>query len=308
MLLMTFAGVEPDWWCTSDDMNLSQWNRSHMSGSYRNCSWEGTCDRKFSHAMVTAVSEWNLVCDLSWVSNAIISIQMIGVLIGCIIAGHCADKYGRKIVFYSGLILLFLGNVVSAFSVSWTILMPESVRWLVVKGRLDDAKIVIQKIAELNKKPMPDTSILELIAQEEKAEGDKAKSYTYLDLFKTKDLGKKTIITCFLWLTCSGLYYVVVFGLKDLSGDFYLNLLLMTLTEFPVAPCVLLMSSINSDLMLPFIALGILVSLAGVATFGLEETSSKALEDTLQSSTRDTNEKGHLIQKGTSRESCDNGK
>ncbi|XP_067658276.1 uncharacterized protein [Haliotis asinina] len=474
MLLMAFAGVEPDWWCTSRDMNLSQWNRSHMSGSYRNCSWEGTCDRKFSDAMVTAVSEWNLVCGLSWVSNAIISIQMIGVLTGCIIAGHCADKYGRKIVFYSGLLLLFLGNMVSAFSVSCTmftalraflgmacglvlatlylyqvefvtakwrvfiaavpdwqlamvifwlltkclhhwrwlhlgtaalafpylftwLLMPESVRWLVVKGRLEEAKIVIRKIAELNNKPMPDTSILELIAQEEKAEGDKAKSYTYLDLFKTKELGLKTLITCFLWLTCSGLYYVVVFGLKNLSGDFYLNLLLTTLTEFPVTPCVLLIAvfrrrvgiaaclfvtailcfglavstrlapaeekgnyvnacaltakftisvgwivahtlgteqfptvirnlafgaqnsggrigailagqilslSINSDLMLPYIALGVLVSLAGVATFGLEETSGKALEDTLHSSVWQTNEKGHLLQRGRSKDPC----
>lgn len=57
MLMMTFAGVEPDWWCTSHDTNLSQWNRSHLSGSYQNCSWDGTCDRTFSDAMVTAVSQ-----------------------------------------------------------------------------------------------------------------------------------------------------------------------------------------------------------------------------------------------------------
>ncbi len=60
--------------------------------------------------------------------------------------------------------------------------------------------------------------------------------------------------------------------------------------------------------MLPFIALGILVSLAGVATFGLEETSGKALEDTLHSAIRETNEKGHLLQKGKSREACAIGK
>lgn len=68
-----------------------------------------------------------------------------------------------------------------------------------MKGRLEDARTVIRKMAELNMKPMPDTSILELIAEGEKAEGDKAKCYSYLDLLKTKEQATKTVISCFLW-------------------------------------------------------------------------------------------------------------
>lgn len=60
--------------------------------------------------------------------------------------------------------------------------------------------------------------------------------------------------------------------------------------------------------MVPFIALGILVSLAAVATFGLEETSGKALEDTMNPFTQETTEKRHLIQQGPSGESRDNRK
>ncbi|XP_046579593.1 organic cation transporter protein-like [Haliotis rubra] len=321
MLMMSFAGVEPDWWCASGDDELSQWNTSPLNGSYKNCFWNGTCERKFSDVMDTAVTEWNLVCEMSWVSNATISIQMAGLLLGAIISGYCADKYGRKKVFYGGIFVLFLGNVVSAFSVSWIMftvvraflgvgcglilatvylyqiefvgkkwrgfvaslpdwalgmlilsllakwlhnwkwlhlataaltfpylftwfVVPESLRWLSVKGRLEAAKSVINKMAALNKKPIPDTSILELIAKEDKTEGEKTRNYSYLDLMRTKKLSKKTFFSCFIWFSCSVVYYGIAFGLKNLSGDFYLNMLLMALTELPVTPCIIFITSL----------------------------------------------------------------
>ncbi|XP_071110498.1 organic cation transporter protein-like [Haliotis cracherodii] len=466
MLMMAFAGVEPDWWCTSQHLLPSQWNVSYANGSYQHCLWNETCERRFSDDMETAVTEWNLVCQMSWVSNAIISIQMVGVLVGTVIAGYCADAYGRKKVFYSGLLLIFLGNTASAFSVSWvmfTVLravlgiacsfilsttylyqiefvgkkwralisslptwsvsimmlsllakwlhnwkwlhlttaaltfpilftwffVPESLRWLAVKGRLEEARCVINKMAAYNKKPVPDTAILELIAEEEKAEGDKAKSYTYIDLLKTKKLARKTIFSCYIWFSCSIVYYAISFGLKNLSGDFYLNMLLMALTELPITPCIILVTSLfgrrvcaafaflltaagcfglaistrlapvedkgnyinacaltakcttllgwlvvqalcveqyptvirnlgyaamnsgariggilaglvlslggSKDLMVPFIALGIVVCVTVLATLGLDETRGKALEDTMKTCTPETHEKGRLL-------------
>ncbi|XP_046579732.1 solute carrier family 22 member 4-like [Haliotis rubra] len=259
--------------------------------------------------------------------------------------------------------------------------VPESLRWLVAKGHLKEARRIINRIAKFNKKPVPDMSILELIAEEERAERNTAKSYSYIDLVRTRTLRPKTLITSFLWLSLSIVYYAITFGIKNLSGDFYLNLMIMALLEVPMSFVELFMVSVFSrrwacailllfsavacfgvaivtklapadikvplengfaisaklsnisawlligvlsseqlptvvrnlayaaqntaariggivaaqifslgskdDLMPPFLAMGILMSFTALSCFGLEETSKKALEDTMKKYTRE---------------------
>ncbi|XP_046375836.2 organic cation transporter protein-like isoform X1 [Haliotis rufescens] len=319
MMMMAFAGVNPGWWCESRDESSNSSSVSFENGSYKNCDWNTTCARHFDKTMDTIVTEWDLVCEKSWIGNTIISIQMAGVFVGAAISGHCSDAYGRKKVLYTALLLSTVLNVVTAFSVSWVMfaamrlllgfalgmlftvnypyqmefvgrryrsllaslptwalgvvifaamvwwikhwkwlhlasaalscpfllgwfIVPESLRWLAVKGRLEEARSVLNKMATYNKKPMPDTSILELIAQEEKAEGEKSKSYTYKHLFLTRSLTKRTVITWYIWFTLSVVYYAISFGVRKLSGDFYLNLMTTAVLELPVMPAVLLVS------------------------------------------------------------------
>ncbi|XP_046579592.1 solute carrier family 22 member 5-like [Haliotis rubra] len=257
----------------------------------------------------------------------------------------------------------------------------ESIRWLAVKGHLEEARRIVTRIAKFNKKPVPDMSILELIAEEERAERNKAKSYSYIDLVRTRTLRSRTLITSFLWISISIVYYVITFGVRNLSGDFYLNLMIMALLEVPMSfvelftvsvfsrrwACAILLSfsavacigvsivtklapadikvplengfaisgklstvsawalietlsseqyptvvrnlayaaqntaarsggivaaqifSLDSkdDLMPPFLAMGILMSFTALSCFGLEETSEKALEDTMKKYTRE---------------------
>ncbi|XP_071110461.1 organic cation transporter protein-like [Haliotis cracherodii] len=349
MMTMAFAGLEPDWWCESrdqDDVAI------FTNGSYQNCQWNGTCQRIFESETVTIVSEWSLVCSKRWISNTIISIQMAGVLLGSVIAGYCADRYGRKKVVYGGLVLSTISNIIAAFSVSWVMfavvrviigtsvgmtlscsflyqlefvgkkwrgvcatipswslgmvlfatftwttrnwkwlhltiaafnipllltwfVMPESLRWLAVKGHLEEARRVANRIAMYNKRPVPDTSILELIAEEEKAEGDKAKSYTYVDLVRTRTLRWRTVITLFIWFSLSAVYYAISFGVRNLSGDFYLNLMIMGLLELPMALVQLFMVSVFSRRW----ACALLFLLSAVTCFGVAIVTKLAPED-----------------------------
>ncbi|XP_046579696.1 organic cation transporter protein-like [Haliotis rubra] len=349
MMTMAFAGVEPDWWCESRDQDDAA---IFTNGSYQNCQWNETCQRIFESETVTIVSEWNLVCGKRWVSDIIISIQMVGVLFGSIIAGYCADRYGRKKVVYGGLVLSTISNLTASFSVSWVMftvirviiglavgmtlsccflyqlefvgkkwrgvcatipswslgivlfavfswilrnwkwlhlaiaafnipllltwfVMPESLRWLAVKGRLEEARRVANRIAKFNKKTVPDLSILELIAEEEKAEGVKAKSYSYIDLIRTRKLRSRTLITCFIWFSLSIVYYAISFGVNNLSGDFYLNLLIMGLLEVPMALVQLFMVSVFSRRW----ACAILFLLSAVACFGVAIVTKLAPTD-----------------------------
>ncbi|KAG6451359.1 organic cation transporter protein [Manduca sexta] len=60
----------------------------------------------------TIVSEWDLVCDRSWLASFTQMILQLGILIGSILFGFLSDRYGRKITFLisiTGVIVLGFG-------------------------------------------------------------------------------------------------------------------------------------------------------------------------------------------------------
>ena len=63
--------------------------------------------------------QWSLVCDREWTVATITTLQMIGVLAGCFIAGQLADWIGRKWVYCLAVASYPLLNILAHFSVSW---------------------------------------------------------------------------------------------------------------------------------------------------------------------------------------------
>ncbi|CAG5125805.1 unnamed protein product [Candidula unifasciata] len=121
-------------------------------------------------------------------------------------------------------------SLISFLPVFW---VPESMRFLTVHGNITEANKVVRKIAKWNKKPLPNTSILNTIAEEEKKIMNKTKQYTYLDLFR-KPVRKTNIILGLTWLILSIGYFVVGFGIKSLYGDFFVNFLLYSVVSIPM--------------------------------------------------------------------------
>ena len=74
--------------------------------------------------------------------------------------------------------------------------VPESFRWLVTKGRYEDAKTVINKVAKLNGYEQPDITH---IIKQAKLEEEQRQHYTVIDLFKTKESVIKTLALLFMW-------------------------------------------------------------------------------------------------------------
>ena len=54
----------------------------------------------FPDSEKTIIQEFDLVCDDHWVKQFVISIQMLGMLIGSFISGHFGETIGRKPTFY----------------------------------------------------------------------------------------------------------------------------------------------------------------------------------------------------------------
>lgn len=124
MLMMTFAGATPDWWCAWQNQT-SGFNDSYVE-SLKTCSPPAnysvgdTCmSIRFSDDKNTIVNEWNLICDEEWIASTITTIQMGGLLASGFIAGQIADLIGRKPTFFLSLLLLAVSNLVCGFAVSW---------------------------------------------------------------------------------------------------------------------------------------------------------------------------------------------
>ena len=114
--------------------------------------------------------------------------------------------------------------------------LPESVRWLCLKGKLHKARHVLEKIATINGGHVPSDAneVLLNILQNELHQQKADKKYTYLDLFKTMSMIRTDVIIWIHWFTLSFVFYGISFGVSSFSGNLYLNIFLLAVLEIPV--------------------------------------------------------------------------
>ncbi|XP_023337932.1 organic cation transporter protein isoform X1 [Eurytemora carolleeae] len=192
----------------------------------------------------TLVTQLELVCDNAWQVSSSTSLFYVGSLIGNVMFGHVADKYGRRKSFFIMLFMEVTLSIALAFSPNYLVftiirtvngltfpalfqipfilclemlgpayrtmagmmlclvfavalmilaglaymfntwfnlalitslpflslfvywwIVPESPRWLLSTGRIDEAEVVVQRIAKWNKKDIPANFIHQMAAQ-----------------------------------------------------------------------------------------------------------------------------------------------
>ncbi|XP_058972157.2 solute carrier family 22 member 15 [Pocillopora verrucosa] len=147
--------------------------------------------------------------------------------------------------------------------------IPESVRWLLKKGREDQARVILRKVAELNGKEMP-TESLEL-SQEEQNErlGD------FRDLFVSRKMIHKTLCSWLMWFSASFISWGIAFSAPFVGGNIYINVLISSIAALPAYP-------ISAALTMKFgrrKILGVSFLLAAVGAIGTLLLSDKAEND-----------------------------
>ncbi|KAK6174711.1 hypothetical protein SNE40_017936 [Patella caerulea] len=121
------------------------------------------------------------------------------------------------------------------FLLGWFII-PESIRWLAVKGQIKEAERVVEMVAKMNGRVKPSNAkeLIMKITEEEKSQKKGGKTYSYLDIYRGAKIAKHTISLHIVWWCISASYYGFGFGVGKFSGNYYLNQFLMNILEFPI--------------------------------------------------------------------------
>ncbi|PIK62276.1 putative organic cation transporter protein [Apostichopus japonicus] len=138
--------------------------------------------------------------------------------------------------------------------ISW--FLPESVRWLIAQGQVEEAERVIQKIAKFNKVKQFPSPVFDVVNQPTKSAQIDSSSLQYARLSSvTKDTDgqtpapagraklfrelfgrptwKVTLILSWNWATYSITYFGFALSTGTLAGTIYLNFFLISLVDLP---------------------------------------------------------------------------
>ncbi|KAL6733825.1 hypothetical protein Aduo_004440 [Ancylostoma duodenale] len=108
-------------------------------------------------------------------------------------------------------------------------LVPESIRWLLVKDRCEEAHRILHKAARLNKRRIPDRWWEQV---EIYCDGICA-STPLLDLVRTPKMRSRTLVCFFLWPVNSMMYYGLTMKSNLAGGSLYINFAISAAIEIP---------------------------------------------------------------------------
>ncbi|CAH2049545.1 unnamed protein product, partial [Iphiclides podalirius] len=111
--------------------------------------------------------------------------------------------------------------------------MNESARWLLSKGRREEAVKILKSAAKINNL---DPRSLELDALGDpllKTEHQPDKKSQFSKAIRSSIIWKRLVICSFLWMTCSLVYYGLSINSVSLSANKYVSFMLVVLVEIP---------------------------------------------------------------------------
>lgn len=115
----------------------------------------------------------------------------------------------------------------------WFIL-PESPRWLLAKGRFDEALNILKDIARINNKELPPNVVQRLKRSRTKSEEDELKKSPGLKgLCGTPNMRLKTSLITLNWFANEMVYVGLSYYGPSLGSNEYLSFLLSSAVEIP---------------------------------------------------------------------------
>ncbi|XP_075877277.1 solute carrier family 22 member 4-like isoform X1 [Nelusetta ayraudi] len=187
----------------------------------------------------------------------------------------------------------------------WVI--PESPRWLLHQGHVEEAEHVIRNAAKINKISAPDVIFnSEDCLEFKKVKGENQRKYSYMDFMHIPNLRNTVIVGFFLCVSVNIVFYGMSLNTSNLTGNIYLNCFTSAVIEivayvanwplikwFP-RPTVICCTMMFSGVMLmfiqlvpegihfkalPFLILGLFSIVAAASSMLLPDTRNSKLPD-----------------------------
>lgn len=114
-------------------------------------------------------------------------------------------------------------------------ILSESVRWLMSKGRYEEAEAILQKVAKWNNKKLSDKSLQTLrdTAEAEKLIVKPKEPWLPILVFRSKIILSRCCVAPIWWITNTLVYYGMSINAVNLSGNRYLNYVYVAAVEIP---------------------------------------------------------------------------
>ncbi|CAL1262989.1 unnamed protein product, partial [Larinioides sclopetarius] len=114
-------------------------------------------------------------------------------------------------------------------------ILPESPRWLMVKGKMKEAEKILIKAAKINGKKISnlDSELRTVMDSAQKAYKPSEASKGFIDLVSSPGLWRNTLNIWFLWFVNSFTYYGLSYSTNALAGDPFVNFALSGVVEIP---------------------------------------------------------------------------
>ncbi|XP_008066538.1 solute carrier family 22 member 13-like [Carlito syrichta] len=171
----------------------------------------------FTFSQVTLLTEW---VGTSWRTRVVVLCFCTFSLGQMALAGLAYLVRNWRLFQIAGTVPVFL-----LFFYFWA--LPESARWLLTRGRIEEAKQLIQKAASVNRRKLSPELLSQLVPEKTGPSGNA------LDLFRCPQLRRVTLILFCVWFVDSLGYFGLSLQVGSFGLDIYLTQLIFGVVEVP---------------------------------------------------------------------------